>query len=428
MINWRAKSAQYLRWSEKYTRTDMVYLAKSGFWVLFGQTTSSLLSLILIIVFANMVSKETYGLYRYVLSLAGILNIFTLTGMNQAVIQAVAAGKESALRASVRYQLKWNTLMLLASIALSIYYIFNDNPTLAISFLTIGLFSPLATSLNTYNAYLAGKKKYAQINILSSVATLLYVGGMITAIYLVGDSVIWLVAAYSITIFLSNLAGYIWTVKVYRPPQLSRSQNEDGEILRYGRQLTFIDYIAPIASKIDSVLLNHFWGSASLAVYTLATAIPNRATVMLKSYTGIGFPKFAEKTSRELNSIFWYRIFQGLAVGLACAVAYVLIAPPFFHYLLPKYLDGLFYSQLLAASLIFALPNRYISLLLTSQKLSRAILTNSVIQNLTQISLYALLGISGGILGLIIAKISYSCVALVIGIIIWKRATKEKMV
>jgi len=37
-----------LRLSEKYTRTDMVYIAKGGFWLTFGQSITSILSLILI--------------------------------------------------------------------------------------------------------------------------------------------------------------------------------------------------------------------------------------------------------------------------------------------------------------------------------------------------------------------------------------------
>jgi len=112
MWNLRNKAYDTLRWSEQYTRADMVYLAKGNFWQVLGQVVSSALSLALIFVFANYLPKETYGLYRYILSLAGILGIFTLSEMNQAIGQAVASGDGGVLRASVRYQLKWNTLQL----------------------------------------------------------------------------------------------------------------------------------------------------------------------------------------------------------------------------------------------------------------------------------------------------------------------------
>ena len=138
----KAKNKIYkiLRWSEKYTKTDMVYLAKGGFWVTFGQSITSILSLALLVAFANLLPKETYGVYRYILALAGIFNIFTLTGMNRSVARAVAAGSEGVLRASVRYKLKWNLIMLTAFWVLGGYYLINDNSLFAISFFILGIF------------------------------------------------------------------------------------------------------------------------------------------------------------------------------------------------------------------------------------------------------------------------------------------------
>ena len=131
-----------LRWSEKYFKTDMVYVAKGGFWISFGQATSSVLSLLLIIAFANLLPKETYGTYRYILSLAGVLNIFALTGMNSAVARAVAAGNEGVLKASVRYQFKWNLLMLAAFWVLGGYYFINGDFLFATSFLILSILVP----------------------------------------------------------------------------------------------------------------------------------------------------------------------------------------------------------------------------------------------------------------------------------------------
>ncbi len=114
MNNLRVKTYKILRKSEKFFKIDMVYLAKGGFWITSGQSINTILSLVLIVAFANLLPKETYGTYKYILSLAGVLNIFTLTGMNSAVARAVAVGSEGALKASVKYQLKWNLLMLVA--------------------------------------------------------------------------------------------------------------------------------------------------------------------------------------------------------------------------------------------------------------------------------------------------------------------------
>ena len=54
-----------LKWSQKYTQTDMVYLAKGGFWLGMGQIITGLASFLLTLAFANLVPKETFGTYKH---------------------------------------------------------------------------------------------------------------------------------------------------------------------------------------------------------------------------------------------------------------------------------------------------------------------------------------------------------------------------
>src|SRR3989344_6820392 len=108
-----------VRWSEGYTKLDMVYLASGSFWITLSQAGSTIVSLVVLIAFANLLTQEDYGTYRYILALAGLLNIFSLTGMKSSVARAVAMGQDGALRAAVRHQLIWGVLMLAAFLALA---------------------------------------------------------------------------------------------------------------------------------------------------------------------------------------------------------------------------------------------------------------------------------------------------------------------
>jgi len=404
----------FLRWSEKYTKLDMVYLTKGGFWMTLSQVSSNMLSLLLVIAFANLLPKETYGLYRYILSLAGMLNIFSLTGMNYAVARAVATGSKGVLQASVRYQLKWNLLMLAAFWALGGYYFIQGDSLFAISFLILGIFTPATLAFNTYGSYLEGKRDFRLASISSIISTFVYAAGMLIAI-LLSKEVIWLVIAYSATTLGTTLFFYVFTLRTFKP-----SHSFSGETLKYGRELTFIGFIGPVVSQIDKIILAHFWGTAQLALYSLAMAVPDRATSLIKNLIGLGSPKFAIKTPKEINKVFYTRIVQGMVIGLVCFIGYVLIAPYLFKYLIPQYLDALVYSQILAVGLIFAIPNRYVSLLLVSQKLSRVIFTNSIIQGVVKILLYVVLGIWGGIMGLVLAYVTISFIGMLIGIIMWR--------
>ncbi|MEX2437101.1 MAG: oligosaccharide flippase family protein [Candidatus Paceibacterota bacterium] len=398
----------------------MLYLAKGGLWVTSGQTITSILSLGLIVAFANLLPKETYGIYRYILALAGVLNIFTLTGMNSAVARAVASGNDGALKVSVLYQLKWNMVMLVAFWALSAYYFINTDTLLGTSFLILGVLVPPTLALNTYGAYLEGKKKFGFASISNIVSATVYVAGTFTAIIFSGE-VLWLVVAYALSTFTSTLFFYFFIIKKFQLGDIAPLSNE---MLKYGRELTFIRLIGPITAQIDKIILAHYWGPAQLATYLLALAVPDRVALFIKNWVGLGFPKFVEKTPEEINTVFSKRILQGMFVGGIIGVFYILLAPYFFKYLLPQYLDGVIYSQVLAISFLFAMPNRYLSLLFEAQKMSRIIFIRSIVQSAILLTLYTTLGIFGGILGLVIAYTLNSFISVLVGTTIWKMSTR----
>jgi O-antigen/teichoic acid export membrane protein len=414
--------SRLLRRLERYTHLDMVYFGSGSFWQTFGQFGSSVLALVLLYVFANFLPKETYGTYRYLISLAGLLNVLTLTGMSQAVTQAVATGKDGAFRTSVRYQAKWNSILMLVSFAVAGYYFWNGNYILMGGLLILGACVPLTNAFNTYGAYLAGKRQFRLNNIFSVLSTLVYTAGMVAVIFWSGE-VVYLVAAYALTTLASTAFFYFLTVRMFKPPREKAEST-----LKYGRHLTFISLLEPVAGQIDSIILNHFWGPVQLATYSIAIAIPNRAAPFIKDLVDLGFPKMANKTPEEINRTFYMRIAQGMFFGLLCTVAYVLLAPYLFKYLLPNYLDALFYSQLLAITFIFSMPNRLVSVLLVSQKFSRAIFFNNTFQTMVRIALSITFGITGGILGLVLAYITYYMFTTLINIAVWQWSSTRRRV
>jgi len=114
-----------LRWSQKYTKTDMVYLAKGGSWLTLGQIVSTIASFLSAIAFANLLPRETYGQYKYILSITSILAIPTLAGINTAVIRAIARGYEGSFIPALKTKIKWGLLGGITSIGLAGYYYFS---------------------------------------------------------------------------------------------------------------------------------------------------------------------------------------------------------------------------------------------------------------------------------------------------------------
>lgn len=416
MSTFKEKYHSLLRFGTELLGLDLKYFVSGGFWKTTGTVVSNVLAALLLVVFANFLPKETYGLYRYILSLIGILTMFSLTGMNTAVTQAVAAGNDGALKASIKYQFKWNFVMTSVSWALAAYYLWYQNTAIAITLFILGLTVPITYTFNTYNAYLEGKKDFKRKSIFLAWSSVIYVAGMLPAIYF-GKDIIWLIIAYTATSLLSNWFFYIKTLKIYNPPD-----NNASEAITYGRHLTFLNLITPIMGQIDNIVLGHFWGVDQLAIYSLAGAMPDKIGPFIKQITGIGLPKLAPKSTKEINSVFNKRLLQSIAAGALIAAAYIVIAPFIFKYILPKYLESVFYSQILALNFIFIVPTGYIGAVFGSKKLLTRPLfvTTGFIVNGFKILLYVIFGIYGGILGLVLAQIIYQIFSVLVSIIMWK--------
>ena len=160
MENWRNAVYRALRRSESFFKTDVIYLVKSGSWLLLSQAVAMLAGFFISIAFANLFPKESFGNYKFILSVASILGVFTLTGLNTSVIQSVVLDFGGALRQGFRTNLKWSIGVFLGGLALSIYYYINGNTVLSFSFLLAGILLPITTSASLYGAYLMGKKDF----------------------------------------------------------------------------------------------------------------------------------------------------------------------------------------------------------------------------------------------------------------------------
>ncbi len=416
MQNLKIKIYRLLRWSERYTKTNMVYLVSSGFWLTLGQIISSMSSTLLAIAFANLIPREVYGTYQYALSIMGLLTIFTLTGMNTAVTQAVARGFNKTLETSFWVQMKWNSIMFFASTSMAIYYFINGNKTLTIALLIIGVLSPLANSSSIYSAFLNGKKDFKNLtkygiatNILSSFIILI-------AVLLTQDP-LWIISANIVTTTAINLFFYINTIKKIH--QLYPDSKTDLEIIGYGRHLSLINIISTIASQTDAILLFYFLGPTKLAIYAFATAPIEQIKGIIKSIIPLSIPKFATQKMGEVQKTIWAKI-QILFLTLACiTVAYILAAPYIFKFLFPKYIEATQLSQIysLVLPIFFFVP---IYSVLQAHKKVEELRTINNITSISQI-LFLYIGIYYyGLIGAIIAQILYRVVFSISSVLVLK--------
>src|SRR5665213_2588964 len=203
----KARITSLLRWSERYTKTDMVYLASSAWWGNLGLVMQSVLSLLLAVAFANWLAPETYGVYQYILSLSALVAAISFSGMNSAVTQAVARGYEGVLRASVRTQLRWAPVPAALTLAVAGYYLFQGNSTVGLGLIVVAIGTPLVQSFNTYSAFLQGKRAFRQSFFFNLFINAAYYAAMFLAI--------WNFKSAAILVLVNVGVGALTTVYAY---------------------------------------------------------------------------------------------------------------------------------------------------------------------------------------------------------------------
>ena len=114
----------FLRRSEKITGVDNVYYAKGGFWMTLGYGINIIKGLAISILMANLLSRDSYGYYKYILSLFSVVSIFSLGGLSTAVTQAVARDYDGVFKKAIKTVLKWSWL---GSLFLLSFFIFIYN-------------------------------------------------------------------------------------------------------------------------------------------------------------------------------------------------------------------------------------------------------------------------------------------------------------
>jgi O-antigen/teichoic acid export membrane protein len=415
----KSKIKGWLLWLQRVLAVDMLYIAHGGFWTTFNFVASSLLSLAMVWAYGNLLSKETYGIYKYILSLSGLLTFFTFTGMNTAVTQSTARSDNSnILPFSVKFQLKWNLLFSTASFILGLYYGLRGNYLFMAAMFVLGISVPINQAYNTYGAFLSGKKEFKLLNIFGVLASAFQIAALVIT-YILTKNILIFIIVYALSDLIPNLLFYELTCRWFGSIEPVSNDDKKG-LIKYGAHLSFMHVLSNIAQYGDKIVIFHYLGAVQLAVYSLAIAIPERIRGYLKSVSGIMLPKLSSKDPHEIKRVFYKRIFQGMLIGAVISIAYILAAPYVFKYLLPKYMDALNYSRVYSLYLILIIPAGYTSGVFNGKKMVSSLYYGSTIVSIARIGLYIILGKLYGIWGIILTILLVNVLGTFLNFLLWE--------
>lgn len=335
-----------LRRSEKYTKTDMVYATKGGFWLTLERVLSILFGFAMSVAFANLMEPEKYGIYKYILSMMGIVGAFSLGGMTTAITQAVARGLEGALKEGFVTSLKWSIGSVIAAFCLSAYYFIQDNTVLGMGFLIAGSVAPLIASAALYDNFLAGGRRFTAKALYGTLRNGLPALILIGTLFFSQNPIL-LVGVYFISTALTTYFCYRDTVRRFTP-----NSKKESATLTYGKHLSLMNIIDTVGAQADRVLAFSQLGGTALAIYSFVELIPDQVRGMGSVIGTLALPKMSKTPLQELKRTLPRKALILFGVAAVATVLYILLVPYFFQIFFPAYMSAVPYTQWYGLSIL----------------------------------------------------------------------------
>jgi O-antigen/teichoic acid export membrane protein len=398
--------------------TNLRYIVKGGFWLTLGEIVSTATTFLSALVFANLLPRETYGTYSFVLSISGILAIPTLSGIGTAITRAVARGYEGSIIPALKTKIRWGLLASLSGLILAAYYYVSGNSVLAIAFLIAAAFLPFLDTFGMYDSLLYGRKLFDVSSLYFILIQIITATALIGTIFIT-KNVFFILLAYFASWTFSKFIIFQLVLKKFPP-----NKEVDPKAINYGKHLSVISIIGTIANYLDSFLIFHYLGAAELAVYSLAVGPPEQIKNLLSSLTTLTFPKFAERTVTEIKKAMARKFFQLFLLACFVIGSYILIAPYFYQIFFPKYLDSVFYSKIFALSMFNMVFFPAGTFLQAKRKIKEQYWTN-LLTSVFQIVIMTVFILWQGLLGLVVARILSRSFGSAINLFFYWRASAD---
>lgn len=388
----------------KLIQTDLRYIIKGSSSTMLGQIGISAIAFLSAIAFANLLPKNIYGNYQYILAVAEFVTIVSLTGLTTSVIRSVAKGFEGTLDYSFRENLKWSIGAVIIGIGVGMYYLVQGNLILGYGILIASLCTPLINSSKLFSSHLIGKKLFTKSSSYSVIGNAVPTVTLIGALFLT-QNVIILIGVYFLMHSATNFALFLLARKTI--------ENNDRETatLSFAKHLSLQNVITKAAGHLDKVLLFQFAGAIALAEYIFAISVPRQIQHLFKSAKMIILPKVSARSYSELRESLPKKVAILYIFIVPITLGYIFLAPLFFKIAFPQYEASVIYSQLYALLLLLAPINVLNDVFIGHAKkaiLYKISIATALLKLVTTISLVPFYGIWGVVFSVLVTQSSHA--------------------
>lgn len=279
-------------YSKKYW-IDLLYFTKNGFRLLIVQFVNSLRGIILILLLTNLLGKERFWEYTFIMAIIWIMSIFALPGSGIAIIQSISRWFEWTYKFLLKNIFSYSTIgsWVLVLIWIFINY-FKEFPNANV-FFWIALLFPIYVIAWYYPYFLTGEKKFDLRAKYETITSILMIFWTVISLLLFRD-IIWIVPSILVVKILANS---IFEIKVLK----SANKKIDQEAFQYAKKLSRLNVFTMIKMYWDKLIVSYYLWLVQTWVYAIATNINDQIYALWKIIGNLFMPKTANIPQEELS-------------------------------------------------------------------------------------------------------------------------------
>ncbi len=368
-----------LNYLSKKFGIDLNYFLPQGILVAGRFVVTTLITLLISVAFARLTSKETFGQYQYVLSIASLLSIFSLPGLNTAALRAFVEGDEHAIQRSVRYSFLGSLIASLILVVFGLYDSIHGQRMLGMAIALSGVFMPFFYAPNNWYLYYEGKLNFRSSTLRLIAANLILLIGILIGLKngfnLVGLVLLYFGLNATLTVYF-YLEG---KKKVTSPVTISKLN------INYAIRCTIQKFTGTLGENIQSVAVSTLFGFANLAIYQVAQSFVNAFVGLTGALSATYFPLLVKYKRFNHTLIVIQHIIIGIIFWLGYLVAVRFLFTPLYGI---KYHESIELAHRLSF-IVIVLPLRvYLCNFLSVQDRNQFVIGTNLVASAIALSLF----------------------------------------
>lgn len=315
---------------EKNKKTSVM----SGlFWTFGERITAQLVSLVVSIILARLLSPDHYGIISIITVFITLCNVFVSSGMGSAVVQKKDATEEdfnTCFIIGLTVSIFLYIIIFLASPYIAKFYNMKE---LCLVMRVMGIRIIIASLNNIQHAYIQKQMQFKKFFFATLVGTI--VSAIVGIILAYNGAGVWaLVAQYLTntvidTIVLLFVGGWI--------PKLQFKLSKAKKIFSFGSKVLITNLVSTLEGNIRSLIVGKVFGPSDLAYYDQGNKYPSLlVTNVNNSINKVMLPAFSKKQDNldELKKLLRQSIRVGVYILAPLLIGFAAISDNFIRFLL----------------------------------------------------------------------------------------------